>query len=615
MGWRKLTMLAIAGTLLFIVTLFLFFEATSQPGFCNSCHIMKPYIVAWKNSSHRDVDCMVCHARAGLNGYIETKFTAVSMLANYVTGLYKRSRPWAEIEDVNCLKQGCHETRLLEGKIKFVKGITFDHKPHLTETRRGRQLRCTSCHSQIVQGEHISVTTTTCFLCHFKNVFEENRAELAACQGCHEPPTGDDVTKSGGYDHSPVLEKGINCTACHQKMWEGDGRVDKERCGSCHSSTAHIEKINDLEFIHDWHIQKRKVDCQRCHDPITHQKPVLNQTLANSCAECHQDQHEAAAAVFSGTNSQLLDGAIPDTMFSAGLICMSCHDPTGMGHGTSAGISATCTPCHKESYRRLSTEWKKGFGNRIAQAEKEIQRSGAHPQLESARQDLALLKRGGAWHNPAFANAVLGKISEVTSQAGAWVKLPAKIPSESKPCLTCHSAIAEIPVRLTLSDFSHRAHLADRQLACNQCHVVTDPENPRHGRLTGSSKVCDNCHHVNREMPESCEPCHVPSQMLYSGELPGSPPSPSPMAESGMSCTDCHISPGYKAPDSKFCLDCHDQDVIDDLEFKRGELLIALKQKNKISSETIQTVVLDRGRAVHNPNLAQKVLSGNTKKE
>ena len=37
------------------------------------------------------------------------------------------------------------------------------------EMTRGIKLRCTSCHSQIVQGQHMAVTATTCFLCHFKN--------------------------------------------------------------------------------------------------------------------------------------------------------------------------------------------------------------------------------------------------------------------------------------------------------------------------------------------------------------------------------------------------------------------------------------------------------------
>ena len=160
-GLKNLILRLAAVLVLTLLLAFTFLKVTSKPGFCGSCHLMKPYIEAWEHSSHKDVDCMLCHAHEGIGGYIETKFTAASMLVNYATGLYKRSRPWAEIEDKNCLHEGCHETRLLEGKIEFKQGVVFDHAPHLTSARRGRKLRCTSCHSQIVQGEHISVTSST----------------------------------------------------------------------------------------------------------------------------------------------------------------------------------------------------------------------------------------------------------------------------------------------------------------------------------------------------------------------------------------------------------------------------------------------------------------------
>ena len=58
--------------------------------------------------------------------------------------------------------------RLLEGEIQFGR-IRFDHRNHLFGERRGMKLRCTSCHSQIVQGNHLAVTPSTCFLCHFKD--------------------------------------------------------------------------------------------------------------------------------------------------------------------------------------------------------------------------------------------------------------------------------------------------------------------------------------------------------------------------------------------------------------------------------------------------------------
>jgi hypothetical protein len=143
------------------------FEYSTSPRFCNSCHIMRPYYHAWKTSSHNFVPCVECHYPPGKRDELRVKFQAMTQVVKFVTRTYG-SRPYAEVEDASCLRDGCHETRLLEGKVTFKRGIVFDHKPHLTEARRGRKLRCTSCHSQIVVGTHMVVTESTCFLCHFK---------------------------------------------------------------------------------------------------------------------------------------------------------------------------------------------------------------------------------------------------------------------------------------------------------------------------------------------------------------------------------------------------------------------------------------------------------------
>ncbi len=141
---------------------------TSRPAFCNSCHIMEPYYESWQQSSHKDVSCIECHFAPGLGGKVRGKMLGLVQLAKYVTQS-ESSRPAAEIPDASCLRSGCHETRTLAGDVDF-HGIPFDHKPHLEKLRRGKKLRCTSCHAQIVQGSHMTVTASTCFLCHFKDL-------------------------------------------------------------------------------------------------------------------------------------------------------------------------------------------------------------------------------------------------------------------------------------------------------------------------------------------------------------------------------------------------------------------------------------------------------------
>ncbi len=607
LGWHKLLVLAFAAVLVVSVLLTTVVEITSQPTFCGSCHLMEPYIKAWKESSHKDISCMECHAQSGITGFLETKFTAMSMLANYATGLYKRSKPWAEIEDSNCLKQGCHNTRLLDGKIDFTKGVVFDHAPHLNESRRGRKLRCTSCHSQIVQGEHISVTSSTCFLCHFKNVQEEGREQLSSCTTCHTPPTGAESIKQDIYDHADVIQAKTDCKNCHPMMWQGSGGVSRERCGTCHSSTAHLDKIDDLEFIHEWHIEKRKVECERCHNPIEHRRPLLDKEIRSNCTGCHDDKHLSMSSVYQGIGSRLLDSPQPDVMFAAGVVCVSCHKDGTTGHAIASIGEMACVPCHDQSYKRLSDDWSIGFDKQIDRLSREFKKAGVHPQLEEARQDLALLKKGGAWHNPKFADTLLTRIAIVLHEAGARPDISA-MPAESKSCLVCHSSIAEIPVNLALSDFNHKKHLVQRGISCKQCHIDNKPDDARHGQIRKAEKSCTNCHHkVEAKKQENCSPCHSSSRNLYFGELPGLEPEPSPMAAMEMSCTDCHEAPLYQPPNNEFCLDCHDQDVVDHLEFVKGELVIALKKGNK-KGNAVRIVVNDNGRAVHHPDLAKKVL-------
>lgn len=570
---------------------------------------MRPYIAAWKESSHKDIDCMKCHAHEGLSGYFETKFTALSMLANYATGIYKRSRPWAEIEDRNCLQEGCHQTRLLDGRIEFTKEVVFDHTPHLTETRRGRKLRCTSCHSQIVQGEHISVTTSTCFLCHFKNVYKEGRAELAECLKCHTPPVGQVSDELGVFDHSEVLSERLDCQSCHKKMWQGSGGVRRERCGTCHSSVEHIDRINDLEFVHEWHIEKRKVECQRCHDPIEHHQPSLDLDFRRNCEGCHSDQHSAKSFVYQGIGSRLIESPMPDTMFVSGVVCASCHKESGKGRTLAEMREDACVPCHKKIYNRLVTEWRKGFRQRIQRLEEVMSHASAHPKLEEARHDLELLKSGGAWHNTLFADTLLSRIASVLTQAGADPHLNGDMPPASKPCLVCHSSIAEMPVKVHWSEFNHGTHRAERGLDCRQCHTGGDPDNPDHGRRIKTKTTCNQCHHdVKANEQDLCLPCHSPQRNLFQGELPGEAKEPSPMASAGMICIDCHQSPGFAPPPESFCLDCHDQSVVDDLELWKKEFKNALKKDRKRVGDAVKLITFDGGRAVHNPDLARKIL-------
>ena len=121
-----------------------FAEYSMQPDFCRSGHIIEPYYQAWHSSTHKNVPCTDCHFEPGLKNTFKGKWEASSQAAKFITGTYG-SKPHAQIHDSSCMRSGCHEKRILEGKVDWTvttpKGntvtIKFDHKPHLEEERRG----------------------------------------------------------------------------------------------------------------------------------------------------------------------------------------------------------------------------------------------------------------------------------------------------------------------------------------------------------------------------------------------------------------------------------------------------------------------------------------------
>ena len=148
----KVSAFSIVGVALLLVLLYGAAELTSRPNFCASCHFMQPYVDDWNTSSHSDVTCTKCHFPPGTKSKIKGKFTAASMVVNYFTGVYKKSKPIAEIEDASCLRSGCHSEQNLNEDVIFKQDIQFNHNSHLNNLRRGKELRCTSCHSQIVRA-------------------------------------------------------------------------------------------------------------------------------------------------------------------------------------------------------------------------------------------------------------------------------------------------------------------------------------------------------------------------------------------------------------------------------------------------------------------------------
>ncbi len=567
---------------------YLAFEVSSQPQFCGSCHIMAPYYTSWRTSTHNHIACVECHIPPGITSEFRKKYEALSMIARYFTGTYS-TNPWTEVDDQSCLRSGCHVKRVLLGR-ELYQGILFDHQPHLTEMRREKQLRCTSCHSQIVQGSHISVTPTTCFLCHFKNALPNTGT--ARCTLCHAVPERTITTAGLSFDHGDVKRFDMNCMACHEGVVKGDGDVLRERCFTCHNETARLERYGETEFLHRMHVTEHKVECLNCHIEISHKVPAREEVLSTACQSCHSAAagHSAVRDLYRGIAGKGVTPR-PAAMYLAGIRCEACHNrPRGDHQGAN---EVSCMACHGPKYLTIYRSWQAGLTQRLDGLRSELQtaaarvqqRDGARPDpLADAKENLTLLEHGKAIHNPAYAVDLIAKghrdVVDALTAAGEppppsvpWVEAPYTI-----ECLKCHFGVELLSGSAFALQFPHAPHVVAARLRCVACHGdAASHEVASHGTLKLRAADCSRCHEkVNHPMTdvaaEECLSCHAADIGPVSEKITF--PHEKHIA-SGLDCAICHAGVGdqphrafARSADAlpklghEFCGTCHGGDVL-----------------------------------------------------
>ena len=371
---------------------------------------MKPYYTAWKSSKHSHVPCVDCHYPPGTPQTIMwKKFQGLSQIAKYVTRTYS-SKPFAEVDDISCLRSGCHSTRLLKGRVISEKGIKFDHSEHIMQERKGRQIKCVTCHSQIVVGKHVEVTYDSCYLCHFKGRGNGRSLDpIGSCLGCHEVPKKSFKLGYMTYNHkSFVTERGVSCEDCHLEVIQGDGEASQDRCFTCHNEPEKLEKYGEIKFLHENHVTKHNVACFHCHQEIRHgfanKKGESNLAdlesltgkkttvklepskahpprLAFECVYCHQDKHSGQMAMYSGKVAELELPEMPSPMYMAHVDCVGCHyqdsnGPEDDGEFTGKTFLASddaCVKCHGPEFEGIWEETKFELEKTMSKLTKKIE--------------------------------------------------------------------------------------------------------------------------------------------------------------------------------------------------------------------------------------------------
>ncbi len=611
---KKRTRILLVALGIILVAFVASLELTSTSKFCSVCHYMKPFYQSWKASSHGEIECKVCHYPPGIRNTLKAKMEGLVMVGRYWTKLYLKSKPWAEIQDESCLQKGCHDRRLLEGQVDFKK-VVFDHKVHFTDLKRGKQLRCTSCHSQIVQGEHITVTEGSCFICHFKK--SEHFPQINDCAHCHKK---DQLVseKTFRFDHTSVFDRGFKCDKCHSQIIIGDGVVPRENCFKCHFEKERLDKYDDTVLVHDNHIAKNEIECTQCHLAIQHKIVKDLETIAD-CRTCHTGSHQAQKILFTGQGGKGIDHPNPNVMFEKGLSCKGCHmfhEETGgrlVKSETSISKDKACESCHGTGFDRILKAWETSTRKKLETIttvyEKAVQevrqgrsdsRKKAESLLEEAAFNIDIVDKGKSVHNMNYAQELLtvslNRIEEALRLTGSLYTpdrssfMPQKTANN---CLSCHAGIEEIMSPVFGLSFPHKNHLVVQNLACAACHSNVR----KHGEFIGSKSTCATCHH--KEAKKDCSSCHERQKVFYQGGSLADMKIPKDiMAEADTDCTACHVNQQKQVvrPGADACVECHGeesyrkkfQDWQKSFEDLVGQLKAALAEAKKLSLTEVQ---------------------------
>ena len=207
---------------------------TNAPTFCASCHTIKPSYESWKMSTHKDVTCVDCHVRPGIQGFFEDKVLAgLEDVAITFFGTPTESHNLqSHVSSAVCLS--CHRavlrvsevsTRDLPQRVKDV-GLIMSHRTHMEafETR-GQGEGCTTCHARVVHGTPIK---------GYDIVIPRGHVGL------------DDQRYEPQYPKDSKLWKAsmADCVRCHDNKTTHEGRVVSKKCETCHLP----DKIGDFLF-------------------------------------------------------------------------------------------------------------------------------------------------------------------------------------------------------------------------------------------------------------------------------------------------------------------------------------------------------------------------------
>ncbi len=197
---------------------------TNHPKLCASCHTIAPSYESWRVSSHKEVTCVACHVRPGVEGWLHDKaWNGTRDVAIYLFGTPTDPHNLKTKVDSNvCLN--CHQhilrtsevaPRDLPMPVKDV-GLVMSHRKHIEAfAKRGQGEGCTTCHAGVVHENPIK---------GYPNVIPRGHVTADSKPWYPDHP-------EGSYLRTRAL---TDCFRCHDGKTEHEGRVVSRKCETCH---------------------------------------------------------------------------------------------------------------------------------------------------------------------------------------------------------------------------------------------------------------------------------------------------------------------------------------------------------------------------------------------
>ncbi len=205
---------------------------TNHPTFCASCHTIRPSHDSWVRSTHKEVECISCHVRPGIEGWVHDKaWSGTKDVAIYLFGSPPAPHDLrAHVDSSVCLS--CHRNILrvseiavrdLPPPVKDV-GLIMSHRKHMEAFgQREKGEGCTTCHSGIVHDRPIK---------GYPIVIPRGHVSADTQPWLPDYPEGSVLRSRAMAD----------CFRCHDNKTEHRGTVLSRKCDTCHLS----EKLKEF---------------------------------------------------------------------------------------------------------------------------------------------------------------------------------------------------------------------------------------------------------------------------------------------------------------------------------------------------------------------------------